>query len=55
MDWFDLLAIQGTQAFSPGPQFKTTNSLALSFLYGPTLTSKYRDIAYMWNLKKGYK
>ena len=39
MDWFDLLAIQGTQASSLGPQFKTINSLALSFLYGPILTA----------------
>ena len=27
------------QEFSPTPQFKTINSLALSFLYSPTLTS----------------
>ena len=39
MDWLDLLAVQGTQEFSPTPQFKSINSLALSFLYGPTLTS----------------
>ena len=26
---------------SPTPQFKSTNSLVLSFLYGPTLTSIY--------------
>ena len=36
MEWLDLLAIQGT---SPTPQFKSINSLALSFLYSPTLTS----------------
>ena len=36
MDWFDLLAVQGT---SPTPQFKSINSSALSFLYSPTLTS----------------
>ena len=35
----DLLAVQGTLKFSPTPQFKSINSLALSFLYGPTLTS----------------
>ena len=35
----DLLAVQGTLESSPTPQFKTINSLALSFLYGPTLTS----------------
>ena len=38
IDWFDLLAIQGTQVFSLAPQFKNINSLALSLLYGPTLT-----------------
>ena len=32
----DLLAVQGT---SPTPQFKSINSLALSLLYGPILTS----------------
>ena len=36
MDWLDLLAVQGTQEPSPTPQFKSINSLALSFLYGPT-------------------
>ena len=40
MDWLDLLAVQGTvQESSPTPQFKSINSLALSLLYGPTLTS----------------
>ena len=39
MDWLDLLAVQGTLEFSPTPQFKSINSLALSFLYSPTLTS----------------
>jgi len=39
MDWFDLLAVQGTLKSSPTPQFKSINSLALSFLYSPTLTS----------------
>ena len=38
-DWFDLLAVQGTQESSPTPQFKTINFSALSFLYSPTLTS----------------
>ena len=36
MDWFDLLAVQGTL---PVPQFKSIKSLALSLLYGPTITS----------------
>ena len=39
MDWFDLLAVQGTQESSPTPQFKSINALALSFLYSPTHTS----------------
>ena len=39
IDWLDLLAVQGTVESSPTPQFKSINSLALSFLYGPTLTS----------------
>ena len=42
MDWLDLLAVQGTQEFSPTPQFKSINSLALSFLYSPTLTSIHK-------------
>ena len=37
--WFDLIAVQGTLKSSPAPQFKITNSLALSFLYGPALIS----------------
>ena len=53
IDWFDLLAVQGTlesspapqfsicaaKASTPAPQFKSINSLALNLLYGPTLTS----------------
>ena len=40
MDLLDLLAVQGTlKSSSPAPQFESTNSLVLSFLYGPTLTS----------------
>ena len=41
MDWLDLLAVQGTQEFSLTPQFKSVKSLALSFLYSPTLTSMH--------------
>ena len=37
-DWFDLLAVQGTVKSSPTPLFKSINSSALSYLYGPTLT-----------------
>ena len=40
IDWFNLLAIQGTlQESSLTPQFKSINSSMLSLLYGPTLTS----------------
>ena len=38
MDWLDLLAVQGTLK-SLLQQFKSINSLALTFLYSPTLTS----------------
>ena len=41
MDWLDLLAVQGTLESSPTSQFKSINSLPLSFLYNPTLTSIY--------------
>ena len=37
MDWFDLLAVQGT--LKSLLQFKSINSWVLSFLYGLTLTS----------------
>ena len=33
IDWFDLLAVQGTLKSSPTPQFKSISSSALSFLY----------------------
>ena len=39
IDWFDLLAVQGTLESSPTPLFKSINSSPLSFLYGPTLTA----------------
>ena len=40
MDWFDLLAVQGTLKESAStPQFKTINSSALSFLNSPNLIS----------------
>ena len=40
IDWFDLLAVQGTLKSSM-PQFKSINSLALSLFYGSVLTSVY--------------
>ena len=39
MDCLDLLAVQGTQESSPASQFKSINSLVLSFLNSPILTS----------------
>ena len=41
IDWSDLLAVQGTKESSLTPQFKSINSLTLSFLYSPTLTSMH--------------
>ena len=41
MDWLDLLTVQGTLKSSPTPQFKSINSLALSFLHSPTLIHIY--------------
>ena len=42
MDCLDLLSLQGALKESfPAPQFKSINSLALSFLYDPTLTSTH--------------
>ena len=38
-DWLDLLEVQGTRKSSPGLQFESINSLALSLLYGPILIS----------------
>ena len=43
IDWLDLLVVQGTLESSPTPQFKSTNSLVLGFLYSPTLTSIHDD------------
>ena len=37
--WLDLLAAPWTLESPPTPQFKIISSLALSFLYGPFLTS----------------
>ena len=39
MDWLDLLAVQDSQESSPIPQFKSTCSSALNFLYSLTFTS----------------
>ena len=39
IDWFDHLSPGDFQESSPTSQFKSISSLALSLLYGPTLTS----------------
>ena len=40
VDWFDFLAVlRDSEESSPTPQFKSINSLALSFLYSSTLAS----------------
>ena len=39
IDWLDLCSPREPQESSPTPQFKSINSLALCFLYSPTLTS----------------
>ena len=42
IDWFDLLAFQGTlKNLLQAPQFESINPLVLGLLYGPTLTSIY--------------
>ena len=41
IDWFDLLAVQGTLKSLLQHQFKSISSLVLSFLYSPTLISIY--------------
>ena len=44
--WTDWISLQSrdSQESSPTPQFKGVNSLALSFLYSPTLTSNLDSI-----------
>ena len=37
IDWFDLLAVHGTQESSPAPQYKSNSCSALSLLYAPAL------------------
>ena len=39
MDWLDLCSPTDSQESSPTPQFESINSLVLSFLHSPTLTS----------------
>ena len=60
INWFDLLAVQGTlKESSPTPQLQSINSSALSLLYGPSLTSvhdywkdhsfDYKDLCWLFN------
>ena len=39
LELFDIPVVQDSQESSPTPQFKSINSLALSFLYSPPLSS----------------
>ena len=39
IDWLVGSSLRGTQESSPTPQFKSINSLVLSFLYKPTIIS----------------
>ena len=41
VDWFDLLAVQGTLKSSPAQHFESINSSVLSLLYGPIPTSMH--------------
>ena len=42
IDWLDLLAVQGSlKSLSTTSSFENINSLLLSLLYGPALTSLY--------------
>ena len=54
MDWLDLLAVQeDAQESSPKPQFKSINSLVLSFLYSPTFTPIERSKEHIHTSKWG--
>ena len=55
MDWLDLSRVslgdwRDSQESSPTPQFKSINSLALSFLYGSTLTLIKTCLVLVWVL-----
>ena len=41
INWFNPFAVQGTLKSFPAPQLESINSLVLSLLYGPILTSVY--------------
>ena len=60
IDWFDLLAVQGSLKSSPTSQFKSINTLAPSLLYHPTRTCvhdywkshsfDYKDLCWQSNI-----
>ena len=50
MDWLDPCSPRDSQESSPTPQFKSINSLALSFLHSPTLMTTEKTIAFRWTL-----
>ena len=55
IDWFDLLAVQGTlQESSPAPQFKSINSLMLSSVYMPVKTTNFQILVIYILLKNLY-
>ena len=41
IDWFDVLAVQGTLRSLPAPHFEGIDSLAFCLLYGPPLTTEH--------------
>ena len=49
MDWLGTCSPRDYQESSPTPQFKSINSLALSFLHSPTLTSIEKRYSY-WEI-----
>ena len=48
MDWLDLLAVQGALKSPLAPWFKSIDSLMLSLLHSPTLTSIHDTIVQWW-------
>ena len=46
IDWLDLLAVQGTLRSFPTPQFKSINSLALSFLSEKAMATHSSTLAW---------
>ena len=53
INWFDLLEVQGTLKSSPTPQFKSINSLALSFLWASLLAQNPLQCSFLENPRDG--